>query len=430
MRDRLQHWLRLDQYNNAEQRWLAIVLYSIEAINFSVTFLATVVMAANHTLEMIYSLIPFLITIVLVVLTWLRKLTLVTWLMPTTMYLVAVAIIAQGTDIAETGIFIFPAIIAVAGLLLRRRGVVTYTLLSIVAIIIIDLLPMDHTEHTPLVVISILFALIGGVNFLLITLLNILLQQARLNEAQLEERNRELNSMQAWLEEQVAERTHSAEQARLEAEAAWRAIEKQAWIAAGQVRLTEAMSGEQTILQLAENILEQVCDTLEIPAAVLYAAVEHGLRPIGGYAVLPDASHLIQAGEGPVGQALKDKQPVLLGNVPAEAIHMGQIPAIQSTLGSSNPHQVLIQPLLDGNRVAGVLELLLLDELEDDEQEYVQLVSNAIAVALSTVLEREKTNELLAETQRQAEELQAQEEELRIINESLQANQRSKGRKK
>ena len=131
----------------------------------------------------------------------------------------------------------------------------------------------------------------------------------------------------------------------------------------------------------------------------------------------------VMPGEGLIGQAYVEKEPILLTEVPDAYVQ------ITSGLGDANPRCILISPLKVNDEVSGVIEIASFKVLEDFEIEFVGKLSETIASAISSVKVAERTNLLLEETQQQAEEMRAQEEEMRQNNEELQATQEEMQRK-
>ena len=74
--------------------------------------------------------------------------------------------------------------------------------------------------------------------------------------------------------------------------------------------------------------------------------------------------------------------------------------------------------------VQAVLELGFLQAVRPQDVELLRRVSETIGVAVRTALDRTRLDELLRETQRQAEELQTQQDELRASNEELEGQGR------
>ncbi|MDX2303623.1 MAG: PAS domain-containing protein [Microscillaceae bacterium] len=127
--------------------------------------------------------------------------------------------------------------------------------------------------------------------------------------------------------------------------------------------------------------------------------------------------------EGLIGQAFLEKESIYLTNVPDDHLH------IVSGLGDGSPRALLIVPLKLNDEVEGVLELASFDEFEAYKIEFVERLAQSITSSIISVKTNNKTRQLLAETQKQAEELRSQEEEMRQNNEELAATQEEMRRK-
>jgi PAS domain S-box-containing protein len=125
----------------------------------------------------------------------------------------------------------------------------------------------------------------------------------------------------------------------------------------------------------------------------------------------------IELGEGLVGQAFAEKEPIFLTEVPEAYIQ------ITSGLGDANPRCILISPLKVNEEVSGVIEIASFKVLEPYEVDFINRLSETIASAIASTKVAERTRHLLEETRQQAEEMRAQEEEMRQNNEELQATQ-------
>jgi tubulin-specific chaperone A len=223
--------------------------------------------------------------------------------------------------------------------------------------------------------------------------------------------------------EEAESAKEKAEQARAEAELtrkdieiANKALEVQVWQTAGQTLLNERTRGEQDIPTLARNVIQQLCQYLNAQVGTLYVLENHVLKLVGSYAYIRPKNHpdQFQFGESLVGQAALEKQPIVIADIPADYI------TITSSLGAALPKHLLVAPFIYDGQVIGVVELGMLSEFSPAKMEFLQNVLESIAIAFITAQARSRVNELLAETQQQAEELQAQEEELRTANEELE----------
>jgi len=207
----------------------------------------------------------------------------------------------------------------------------------------------------------------------------------------------------------LAERSQKLEAANAE-------FEIRNWYNAGQSMLYEAMREEQEVSILADKVLAQLCRHLQFPVGTLFVLEGDLLTRVGKYAFPADSAmpDQIKLGEGLVGQAALEKRMITVYDIPSDEI------MINSGLGQVPPAGLLIVPLAYNEQVFGVLEFGLLKNEVDKEVGYLERVTESIAIAFNTAQDRSRIDHLLAETQRQAEELQAQEEELRTANQELQ----------
>jgi PAS domain S-box-containing protein len=212
-----------------------------------------------------------------------------------------------------------------------------------------------------------------------------------------------------------------AETARRDTEAANQTLAAQMWETTGQTLLNEKMRGEQDIPTLARNTLQQLCRYLNAQVGALYTRDQDTFRLVGSYAYLrrKNLSNEFKLGEGLVGQAALEKQPITVSQVPEDYI------AVTSGLGETPPRHIVVVPFVYDGQVVGVVEMGTLAEFTDHQIKFLQKALEGIAVAFMTAQARDRINELLAQTRQQAEELQAQEEELRATNEELQTQAES-----
>ncbi|MHC4181866.1 MAG: response regulator [Planctomycetota bacterium] len=189
------------------------------------------------------------------------------------------------------------------------------------------------------------------------------------------------------------------------------------WLKTGQTELNVKMQGEQGVETLGENIIGYLAKYLNVQVGALYMADEDSrLKLIGGYAYTrrENVSNEFLPGEGLVGQAAIEKKHILVTNCPDGYV------SIYSGLGDAIPKNILIYPLILNNMVKGVVELGAFNEFSDSHLTFLEEVSEGIAIALNSVMSRNRTTSLLEQTKRQAEELQTREEELRQTNEELE----------
>lgn len=203
----------------------------------------------------------------------------------------------------------------------------------------------------------------------------------------------------------------------IEAETLRKNIEAQAWFTRGQAQLAEKMRGDLDIPTLANNVTSFLCGYLAAHTGALFLTSGDVLKLTGRYAYVEHKNRKSEFlfGEALVGEAAKTNRIFKLAEMPDHA------PLVSSALGDAKPNQILIAPIAAEGKVFGVVELATLAEFSAEHEAFLQRVSEGVAIAFRTAQTRVQVNELLTQSQRQAEELQAQEEELRASNEELQA---------
>ena len=93
---------------------------------------------------------------------------------------------------------------------------------------------------------------------------------------------------------------------------------------------------------------------------------------------------------------------------------------VASSVGQGKPIELLIAPGSVDGAVQAVVEFAFFRRVAQRQRELLERVSESLGVAVRASRDRTRLEELLAETQRQSEELQSQQEELRVNNEELE----------
>ncbi|UVI39549.1 response regulator [Qipengyuania spongiae] len=195
-----------------------------------------------------------------------------------------------------------------------------------------------------------------------------------------------------------------------------RTRERQRWLQTAQVELGEAMRGEKTVPQLSAAVLAFLAERTGASAGALFKG-EGGVFNRTAVLGVPDAADVPETfamGEGLLGKVAADARATTLSNLPAGYLKIG------SALGSEAPRHLVVAPAFMDGRVNAVVELGFFDEVDDRVRELLETISGSLGTALRSARFRERLQDALEETQRQAGELQAQSEELRVSNEELE----------
>ncbi len=192
--------------------------------------------------------------------------------------------------------------------------------------------------------------------------------------------------------------------------------EDELWIRRTHNALGQHLQGDLDEASLATKVLTLLTHALMAPAASLYTVETDGrLRRTAvvgaSTAGLPET---LAPGEGWAGQVARDGVAMHLRELPST--HLGA----HTTLGHTPAAQVFIAAARHEGRTQGVIELGFLGEMGPVARELIERVSELVGAALHSAQRRRRLEDLLRQTQRQAEELQAQQEELRVSNEELE----------
>jgi CheY-like chemotaxis protein/CHASE3 domain sensor protein len=201
----------------------------------------------------------------------------------------------------------------------------------------------------------------------------------------------------------------------------YRARQTQVWLRSGQMAFSQRIQGEQRLERLADHVLTFLASFLGARVGSLYITEGAGVfRRLAGYALASDSQgEVVRAGDGLLGQAAKENRTLRVKNVPE-----GYLP-VTSALGHGTPRELLISPAAVNGTVHAVVELGFFRSLRPQDLDLMSRVSDSLGIAIRASKDRTRLEELLAETQRQGEELQTQQEELRVNNEELEVRARS-----
>jgi signal transduction histidine kinase/DNA-binding response OmpR family regulator/HAMP domain-containing protein len=194
--------------------------------------------------------------------------------------------------------------------------------------------------------------------------------------------------------------------------------EEKIWMQTGIGIMNDAIRGDKDLKTLSNDALAACIEYLGCESGLMYTSNENELHFTAGYAVssLDLAPKKIHFGETLVGQAALRSEVLLLDNVPDDFLK------IRSAAGTAAPKHVLIVPLVNDNKVEGVIEASSLTGLPAYKVDFVKEVASDIAIALQTAKNKARLQELFEETQAQAEELQTQHRELETLNAELEMN--------
>ena len=131
----------------------------------------------------------------------------------------------------------------------------------------------------------------------------------------------------------------------------------------------------------------------------------------------------IAIGDGMVGQAYLEGDPIILKQVPQGYTH------ITSGLGGATPSSVVIVPLKADSLVVAVVEVATFHALRDYQISFLQRAGEFLASAIISTANTTKMKRMLEESETREQEMRQREEELRQNMEELQATQEELARR-
>ena len=198
------------------------------------------------------------------------------------------------------------------------------------------------------------------------------------------------------------------------------------WASRGLAELGDLTRRHDDIQHMYDTLLSFLVKYLSVNQGALYIVDDSGntlaLASAYAYGKKKHRTSVLQAGEGLAGQALLEKNMILMKNVPADYVR------ITSGLGEALPRMLVISPLVSNDVVYGVLEVASFHEFEKHQVEFIKKISDELGAVIQAARVTSKTQELLQGSQQQSEELKAQEEEMRQNMEELQATQEGMNR--
>jgi len=187
------------------------------------------------------------------------------------------------------------------------------------------------------------------------------------------------------------------------------------WFRQGLVDLDNSIRGEFDIKKMTESIISHTTTYTSSLIGALYLSDSNGnLEYYAGHAIGPKHKKKILYGEGLAGAVAKSGNSITYSDIPKDYLN------ISSSLGDALPKEIFIVPIKYNNQVIGVMELAKDRAFTIIERELIERIAENIGVSINMAKAQSKVNELLVQTQKQAEELQQQQEELRVSNEELE----------
>ncbi len=196
---------------------------------------------------------------------------------------------------------------------------------------------------------------------------------------------------------------------------------EQDWLKTNLARISGAMQGQRDLGAVSRLVMSEVTPLVDAQHGAFFLNENGTLRLVASYAYRQrkSLSNQFGFGEGLVGQAALERKPILVTNAPDDYVK------ITSGLGEALPINLVVLPIVLEDEVIAVVELGSVHEISQLHQSFLEQLAETTGVVLSNIAANRRTEELLEESQRLAEELQSQQEELKRSNVELEQQAQS-----
>src|SRR5678810_1264955 len=188
--------------------------------------------------------------------------------------------------------------------------------------------------------------------------------------------------------------------------------QEQDWLKTNLAKFSRMMQGQKDLESVSRLIMSGLTPLVSAHHGAFFIMDNDAgapiLRLIASYAyrARKHVGNRFAIGEGLVGQAALEKQPILLTNVPDDYIQ------ITSGLGEAPPRNIIVLPILFEGEVKAVIELASFLPFSQIHQTFLDQLAESIGVVLNMIQANMRTEELLEQSQKLTQELQSQSEEL------------------
>src|SRR5215467_1800132 len=208
--------------------------------------------------------------------------------------------------------------------------------------------------------------------------------------------------------------------------------QEQDWLKTNLAKFSRMMQGQKDLESVSRLIMSELTPLVSAHHGAFFMMDQDArgllLKLVASYAyrARKHVANRFAPGEGLVGQAALEKQPILLQNVPDDYIQ------ITSGLGEAPPRNIIVLPVLFEGEVKAVIELASFLPFSQIHQTFLDQLTESIGVVLNMIQANMRTEELLEQSQKLTQELQSsskelqqQQEELKRSNTELEAQART-----
>jgi PAS domain S-box-containing protein len=190
----------------------------------------------------------------------------------------------------------------------------------------------------------------------------------------------------------------------LQAEA--RQMETQRWIKEHIAAISSDLQQAERFIDLSRKFLSGIAPLIRLGHGVFYIHEEEQkrLRLLGSYAYRErkNLDQYYALGQSLVGQCALEMAPILITDPPEDYVRIG------SSLGDGVPRAIAVLPVIRNQRLLAVIELATFERFDDKSQALLDGLMPILAMSIEILERSNKTQQLLVETQRQAENMEKQ----------------------
>ncbi|GAA1951727.1 HAMP domain-containing protein [Catenulispora subtropica] len=196
--------------------------------------------------------------------------------------------------------------------------------------------------------------------------------------------------------------------------------DQQDWLNTNLARMSGLMQGQRDLDAVAAMIMSELTPLVNAQYGAFYLARREGgtkvLNLVASYGVDRESADVapgFRLGQGLVGQAAVERKPIMIQHAPADYIR------ISSGLGSAPPSSIAVLPVLFENEVMAVIELASFHLFDEVHRALLESLMEMVGVTVNTITANTRTEELLGESRRLADELKARTDELQMQQKEL-----------
>ena len=193
----------------------------------------------------------------------------------------------------------------------------------------------------------------------------------------------------------------------------------QHWVKSHVSEISAALQQAEDFRTLTQTAVSRIAPVMGAGHGAFYVLESDGrfnLLASYGYRERKTLNNSFTVGEGLVGQCVMEKAPIML-TAPQDYIR------INSGLGEGPPACIMVQPIIHGDRVLGVVEMASFQQFNEREKAVLETLQPVLATSMEILDRNLKTRELLAATQEQAERMEKQAAQMEEQSVEMEAQQ-------